>query len=143
MLCINTTLRGQYLILRKLYERYLCHNNVATCFQNCTNTIKKCLFKDILFVGPFPIVIPIVNSISNLDHKRFINLNFLCSISAPKHTIKKENKQTNQPTCLGVFNKKITSGGGVLAHQRNWKIHTMLIIFFSSSFLVMPKKHYF
>ena len=71
-------------------HRYFCHITIENWCQIYTRTIKKCLFEDILFLGAFPIVIPIVNSISNLDHEG-VTLscwNFLWLISAPKDTIK-------------------------------------------------------
>ena len=53
-------------------------------------TIRNGFFKDIVFLGSFPIVIPIVNLIANLDHEgvELSCWNFLWQISAPKDTIK-------------------------------------------------------
>ena len=65
----NTTFDGPTSILRPLYNRYFCHITIEKWSQICTRTIRNGFFKDILFLGLFPIVIPIVNSISNLDHE--------------------------------------------------------------------------
>ena len=65
----NTTSDGPSEILRPLYNRYFCHITIEKCSQIYTRSIRKCLFEDILFLGAFPIVIPIANSISNLDHE--------------------------------------------------------------------------
>ena len=58
--------------------------------QICTRTVRNVFFKDILFLGSFPIVIPIVNSISNIDHEgvKLSCWNSLWLIRAPKNTIK-------------------------------------------------------
>ena len=66
----NTISDGPNAILRPLYNRYLCHITIVKWSQIYTRTIRKCLFEDILFLGAFPIVIPIVNLISNLDNER-------------------------------------------------------------------------
>ena len=86
----NTTSEGPSSILRPLYNRYFCHITIEKWSQICTRTIRNGFFKDILFLGLFPIVIPIVNSISNLDHEgvELSCWNFLWLISAPKDTIK-------------------------------------------------------
>ena len=44
--------------LRPLYKWYFCHITIAKWFWNCPRTIRKCVFKDILFSGSIPIVIP-------------------------------------------------------------------------------------
>ena len=36
-------------ILRPLNNRYFCHTTIAKWSQNCTRTIRKCFFRDILF----------------------------------------------------------------------------------------------
>ena len=86
----NTTSDGPSAILRPLYNRYFCHITIEKWSQICTRTIRNGFFKDILFLGLFPIVIPIVNSISNLDHEgvELSCWNLLWLISAPKDTIK-------------------------------------------------------
>ena len=86
----NTTSDGPSAILRPLYNRYFCHITIEKWSQIYTRNIRKCFFEDILFLGAFPIVIPIVNSISNLDHEgvELSCWNFLWLISAPKDTIK-------------------------------------------------------
>ena len=40
--------------------RYFCHITILKWSQICKNTIRKCFFRDILFVGRFSIEIPIV-----------------------------------------------------------------------------------
>ena len=65
----NTTSEGPSSILRPLYNRYFCHITIEKWSQICTRTIRNGFFKDILFLGSFPIVIPIVNLIANLDHE--------------------------------------------------------------------------
>ena len=79
---------GPSAILRPFYNRYFCH--ITMWSQIYTRTIRKCLFKDILFLGAFPIIIPIVNSISNLEHEGVEQScwNFVWLISAPKDKIK-------------------------------------------------------
>ena len=87
----NTTSDGPSSILRPLCCRYFCQITIEKWSQICTRTITKGFFKDILFLGLFPIVIPIVNLIANLDHEG-VELScwiFLWLISAPKDTIKK------------------------------------------------------
>ena len=80
-------------------------------------TIKKFLFKDILFLGAFLIVILIVNSISNLDHEgvKLSCWNFVWLISAPKDTIK-----NSKPTGLDVFDKNWHS---LIWHVKSWMWH--------------------
>ena len=58
-------------------------------------------FKGYSVLGAFPIVIPIVNSISNSDHEgvKLLCLNFLWLISAPTHN------KNSQPGGLDVFDK--------------------------------------
>ena len=96
------TYDGPSAIPRPLYNRYLCHITIEKWSQICTRTIRKCLFKDILFLGASPIVIPIVNSISNLNHEwvELSRWNYSWLINAPKEPIKK-----HQPVCLNDFNK--------------------------------------
>ena len=65
----HTTSDGSITILRSLYNRYFCHITIEKWCQMYTRTIRKCFFEDTLFLGAFHIVIPSVNSISNLDHK--------------------------------------------------------------------------
>ena len=86
----NTTSDGPSAILRPLYNRYFCHITIKKWSLIYTRTIRKCLFKDILFLGAFPILIPIVNSISNLDHEgvELSCWNFSWLITAPKDPIK-------------------------------------------------------
>ena len=64
--------------------------------------LKMFFFKDILFMSSFPIVIPILNLIANLDHEGVeLSLwNVLLLISAPKDTIK--NINWHQPTSAAV-----------------------------------------
>ena len=57
----NTTSDGPSVILKTLYYRYFCHITIDNWSEICTRTIRKCLFEDILFLGAFPIVIPIVD----------------------------------------------------------------------------------
>ena len=64
----NTIFDGPSAILRPLYNRYFCHITIEKWSQIYTRAIRKCLFKDILLLGAFSIVILIINSISNLDH---------------------------------------------------------------------------
>ena len=65
----NTISDGPSAILRPLYNSYFCHITIEKWSPIYTRTIRKCLFKDILFLAAFSIVISIVNSISNLDHE--------------------------------------------------------------------------
>ena len=65
----NTTFEGSSSILKPLYNRYFCHITIEKCSQICTRTIRNGFFKDILFLGLFPIVTPIINFIANLDHE--------------------------------------------------------------------------
>ena len=65
----NTTSDGPSAILRPLYHRYFYNFTIEKWSQIYTRTIRKCFFENILFLGTFPIVNPIVNSISNLDHE--------------------------------------------------------------------------
>ena len=67
----DTTSDSPRSILRPLYNRYFCHITIEKWSQICTRTIRNGFFKDILFFGSLPIVIPIVNLISNLDHEGF------------------------------------------------------------------------
>ena len=65
----NTTSDGPSSILGPLYNRYFCHITVEKWSRICTWTIKNVFFKDFLFFfGLFPMVIPIINLIANLDH---------------------------------------------------------------------------
>ena len=54
-------------LLRPIYNRYFCHITIEKWSQIFTGTIRNGFLKDILFLGFFPIVIPIVNLIANLD----------------------------------------------------------------------------
>ena len=77
-------------ILRPHYNRYFCHITVKKWSQICTSNIRNVFFKDILFLGWFPILILIVNWIANLDHEE-VEIScwiFLWLISAPNDTIK-------------------------------------------------------
>ena len=65
----NTTHDGPSSILKPLYNRYFGHITIEKWSQICTMTIRNGIFKDILFLGLFSIVFPIVNLIANLDHK--------------------------------------------------------------------------
>ena len=65
----KTTSDGPSAILRPLYNRYFCHITIEKWSQICTKTIRNVFFKDILFLVLFPIVIPIVNLIANLNHE--------------------------------------------------------------------------
>ena len=65
----NTTSNGPSSILRPLYNRYFGHITIEKWSQICTTTIRNGIFKDILFLGSFPIVFSIVNFIANLDHE--------------------------------------------------------------------------
>ena len=65
----NITSDGPTLILRPLYNRYFCHITIEKLSQICTRTIRNGFFKDIQFLASFPIVVPIVNIIANLDHE--------------------------------------------------------------------------
>ena len=65
----NATSDDPSAILKLLYNRYFFHITIEKWSQISTRTIRKCLFEDILFLGAIPIVIPIVNSISNLDYE--------------------------------------------------------------------------
>mgnify|MGYP000105180269 CR=1 FL=1 len=49
-------------------KKYLFHITIEKWSQICTRTMKKGFFEDILFMGLFPIEIPIVNLIPNLEH---------------------------------------------------------------------------
>ena len=83
----NTTFDGPGLILRRLYNRFFCHNTIKKWSQICTRTIRNGFFKDILFLGSFYILIPIVNSISNLDHEWFeLSCQFFCGSSVHPKT---------------------------------------------------------
>ena len=46
-----------------------CQITIEKWSQICIRTIRNVFFLDILFFGLFPIVIPIVNLIANLDHE--------------------------------------------------------------------------
>ena len=65
----NTTSDGPSSILRPLYNRYFCPITVEKWSQICTWTIKNGSFKDFMFFGLFPTVIPIINLIANLNHE--------------------------------------------------------------------------
>ena len=65
----NTTYEGPSSILKPLNNRYFCHITIEKWSHFCTRTIGNGFFKDILLLGSFPIVIPIVNLIENLDHE--------------------------------------------------------------------------
>ena len=65
----NTNSDGPISIPRPLYNRYFCPITIKKWSQICTRTINNGFFKDILFFGLFPIVIPIVNLIANLDRE--------------------------------------------------------------------------
>ena len=77
---------GPSSILRQLYNRYFCHITIEKWYRICTRIIINVYFRDILYLGSFPIVIPIVNLFANLDHEG-ADL-FLWLISAQKDTIK-------------------------------------------------------
>ena len=64
----NTTSDVPSLILKPHYNRYFCHITTEKWSQICTSIIRNGFFKDILFLGSFPILILIVNLIANLDH---------------------------------------------------------------------------
>ena len=66
-----------------------------------TRTIKKCLFEDILFLGAIPNVIPIVYSISNLNHEG-VKLLFWIFFLVDQCT--KRHNKNHQPTS-DDFNK--------------------------------------
>ena len=68
----------------------------------CTRTIRKCLFEDILFFGAFPFVIPIVNSISNLNHE---GVELSCWNFFVVDQCTQRHNQKSQPACLEVFDK--------------------------------------
>ena len=92
-LSCRTSIDGPSAKLKPLYNREFYHITIKKWSQICTRIIRKCLFKDILFLGTFLIVIPIVNPISNLDHEG-VELSywiFVWLISAPKDTIKKKS----------------------------------------------------
>ena len=57
----NTTSDGPSSILRPLYNRYFCNITIEKWSRIGTRTIRKCLFENIMFLGAFPTVIPIVN----------------------------------------------------------------------------------
>ena len=99
----NTNSDGPISIPRPLYNRYFCPITIKKWSQICTRTIKNGFFKDILFFGLFPIVIPIVNLIANLDREgdELSLWNFLWLISALKDTIK------TSANMLGCFWHKI------------------------------------
>ena len=65
----NTTSDGPSSVLRPLYNRYFYHITIEKWSQICTKTIRNGFFKDIQMLALFPIVIPIVNIITNLDHE--------------------------------------------------------------------------
>ena len=98
----NTTCVGPSPILRPLYKRYFYHINIEMWSQIYTRTIRKCFFEDILFLCAFPIVIPIVYSISNLDNE---GVDLSCWIFVADQCTKRHNKNS-QPRCLDVFDKK-------------------------------------
>ena len=86
----NTISDGPSAIVRPLYNISLCHITIEKWSQIYTRIIRKCLFEEILILGTFPIAIPIVNSISNLDHEG-LKLScwiFLWLFSEPKDIIK-------------------------------------------------------
>ena len=65
----NTTSDCPTLILRPHYNRYLCHITNEKWSLICTRTNRNDFFKDIKLLASFPIVIPIVCVIANLDHE--------------------------------------------------------------------------
>ena len=86
----NTTSDGPSSILRPLYNSYFCHFTIEKWSQICTRTIRNGFFQGYSVLGSFTIVIPIVNSMSNLDNEgvELLLWNFLWLINAPKDTIK-------------------------------------------------------
>ena len=88
--------------LRPLFNSNVTKVSVIMWTQNWTRTLRNFLSKDILFLGAFPIVIPISNSISNLDHEGFelSSWNFFVADQCTKR-----HNKNSQPTCLDVFDK--------------------------------------
>ena len=100
----NTTSEGPSSILRPLYNRYFCHITIKKWSPICTRTIRNVFFKDILFLGLFPIVIPIVNLNANLFRpwrSWAIILHFFVADQCAKR-----HNENSQPTFLDVFEKK-------------------------------------
>ena len=64
----HTTSDGPSVILRPLYRIYFCHITIDLCLI-CARTIRNCLFKNILFFGLFPTVMPIEKFNCKSDHK--------------------------------------------------------------------------